>query len=142
MFKRILVPLDGSPRAERAIFVTAHIARASSASIVLVRVVESPINYAPYVFLPAALPDEKHEKEEASRYLEQVAQSDDLKGIEVSTAVEAGPPAMRLLEVVEDYRADLVVLCSHGYSGFKRWVLGSVAEKIVRHTSVPVLVLR
>src|SRR5215470_16056787 len=97
MFKHILVPLDGSPRAERAILVAARIACLSSASIILVRVVETPLEYPSRFALPA-LPNEDEEKNRAATYLEQVAQSDDLKGLAVQTVVAFGSPALKLLE--------------------------------------------
>ena len=146
MFKSILVPLDGSPRAERAILVAARIARASSASLILSRVVESPITFDyPVRFVqPDRLIERSAEQDmaEATGYLERVAQSDDLKGLEVKTLAVFGSPALKVLETAKAFQADLIVMCSHGYTGFKRWMLGSVADKIVRHTPVPVLILR
>jgi nucleotide-binding universal stress UspA family protein len=142
MFKNILVPLDGSPRAERAIIVAARIARASSASIMLVRVIEIPIEYPTHFAPPVHLKDESEEQKEAADYLKQVAQSKDLKDLDVKTEVVFGSPAALLLETAKTYHSDLIVMCSHGYTGFKRWMLGSVADKTARHTPVPVLILR
>lgn len=146
MFKNILVPLDGSPRAERAILVAARIARASSAAMILARAVESPItvDYPVRFVQPDLLIEKRAEKDatEATEYLAQVAQRDDLKGLVVKTAVVFGSPALKVLAMVETSQADLIVMCSHGYTGFKRWMMGSVADKIVRHTPVPVLILR
>lgn len=141
MFTKILVPLDGSQRAERAILVAARIARASSASILLVRAIEVPIVYPAY-FAEPPLTDEQKAKEQATDYLNQVAQSNDLKGVEVETSVVFGPPAAMVLQTAETEQPDLIVMCSHGYTGFKRWMLGSVADKIARHTPVPTLILR
>src|SRR6266576_5329505 len=53
-----------------------------------------------------------------------------------------GQPAVNILSAVDTRNIDLVVLCSHGYTGMTRWVLGSVAEKVARHARVPVLILR
>lgn len=144
MFKRIVVPLDGSARAECAIPVAARIAGASSASIVLVRVVTAPVNYRRPLGVP---PDvEQHmlaaELDGAKRYLEESAASGTLAGILVETKVPVGPDAATLLAEALSLPADLIVMCSHGYTGFKRWALGSVALKIARHSPVPVLVLR
>lgn len=141
MFTKILVPLDGSERAERAVAVAGRIARTSAASILLLRVVEVPIVYPAY-FAEPPLPDEQAAMDNAEHYLKQVAQSATLKGIEVETSVVFGSPAVRLLEAAETYRVDLIVMCSHGYTGLKRWMLGSVADKTVRHTSAPTLILR
>jgi len=141
MFTKILVPLDGSERAERAVAVAGRIARTSTASILLLRVVEIPVVY-PSHFAEPPLSDEQAAMDMAENYLKQIAQSATLAGIEVETSVVFGSPAVRLLEAAETYRVDLIVMCSHGYTGLKRWMLGSVADKTVRHTSVPTLILR
>jgi nucleotide-binding universal stress UspA family protein len=65
-----------------------------------------------------------------------------LKGIKTSTEVLFGVPALCILAAAESRRADLIVICSHGRTGFTRWVLGSVAHQLVHQRAVPVLVLR
>lgn len=142
MFKKILVPLDGSAGAEHAIFVAGRIARASSAKMLLVRVVEVPVEYGLHYAPPGYLQDIPGEKREAADYLKQVALSGDLKGIEVETAVVSGSPAMMILEVTKSFRADLIVMCSRSRTGFNRWTTGRVAEKLVRYSNAPVLLLR
>lgn len=141
MFKRILVPLDGSARAESALPVAARIARASSGVIVLMQVVNMPIEYSPYVAQSGIFTQEtlEVELEAAETYLRKVA--DKLHGVETKVEAVYGVPALAILSVVHEQRADLVVICSHGHTGFKRWVLGSVAQKVVHHSPVPVLVL-
>jgi nucleotide-binding universal stress UspA family protein len=146
MFKRIIVPLDGSARAEHAIPVAARIARASDASLVFVRATTIPIEYRRYVVSPAILPDVKQEAiegelDEVEHYLRTAATSDQLVGIHIDTKVLVGPAAPEILSAAESFQADLLVMCSHGYTGFKRWALGSVAQKVARHSPVPVLVL-
>jgi len=79
---------------------------------------------------------------EAEKYLLALTRSPDLDGVPTETMVLSGPIASTLLAVARSSRADLVVLCSHGYTGMTHWVLGSVAEKVARHAPVPVLVLR
>ena len=145
MFTRILVPLDGSDRAEQAVSVAARIARASGGTVILVQVVPTL----------AAFRAEKKPHEEAysenvfeevralpMNYLENVRKMAELVGVRTESRVEYGDVASSLLAAVEQLEADLVVICSHGYSGFKRWALGSIAHKIVPHSPVPVLVLR
>lgn len=137
MFKRILVPLDGSARAESALPVAARLARAYGASIELVRVVEAYAEYGAYL---QSMLDE--EKTEATRYLESAAKSIDLDGIEVEIKVPLGLVGKSILAEAQASHASLIVLCSHGYTGMKHWMLGSVAEKVARHASVPVFILR
>lgn len=141
MFKRILVPLDGSARAESALPVAARIARASGGGIVLVQVVNMLMEYGPYLGQAGIFTQEtmEIELEAAETYLRRVA--DKLHGVETKVEAIYGAPALAILSVVHEQHADLVVICSHGHTGFKRWVLGSVAQKVVQHSAVPVLVL-
>jgi nucleotide-binding universal stress UspA family protein len=144
MFKRILVPLDGSPRAEEALPVAARMARAAGGSIVLVRVVSTAMEYMPSVAAKPALFQTVGEvdKVQAESYLSAIADSDQFLHIAVDTQVLFGLIAPTILSVAAYQRADVIVLCSHGYTGATRWVMGSVAEKVARYGNVPVLVLR
>jgi nucleotide-binding universal stress UspA family protein len=145
MFKRILVPLDGSGRAEQALPIAARIARASGGSIVLVRVLSTA---------PAQMPSApgrpnliqtigEADRELAENYLEGLAGSDLLRGISVQTQVPVGLVAPSILSVASNKHVDLMVICSHGYTGVTRWwLMGSVAAKLARFAETPVLVLR
>jgi nucleotide-binding universal stress UspA family protein len=143
MFQRILVPLDGSTRAERAIPVAARIARASRGSVILVRVVSTIIEFWPYMAPQPALTQMANDTAltGAEQYLSAVSKTivDD---IPTETVALFGPPAPTILAAAHSHQADLIVLCSHGYTGMTRWLLGSVAEKVARHSAVPVLILR
>ena len=144
MFQRILVPLDGSFRAEQALPVAARIARATGGSLFLVQVVHPPIDYSGGL-APVPLMSEQVIESEmagAAEYLKAVAASLMLAGIETRTEVSWGIPAQCLIAAAEDQGIDLVVLCSHGRTGFTRWALGSVAHTLVHQSTVPVLVLR
>jgi nucleotide-binding universal stress UspA family protein len=145
MFKRILVPLDGSGRAEQALPIAARIARASGGSIVLVRVVSTE---------PAQLPSAparpnlvqsagEAERQLAETYLEGLTGSDLLREVSVQTEVPVGLVAPSILSVANNKHVDLMVICSHGYTGVTRWwLMGSVAAKLARFAETPVLVLR
>lgn len=142
MFKRILVPLDGSTRAERALPVAARLARAAGGSVVLVQVASVPITYSPYL-ASSAYAGEVIEEEltDAENYLKTIARSEVLAGIEVETKVLFGAAAQTVLSIASSYQVDLIVMTSHGRTGMKRWVLGSVAQKLARYSSIPVFVL-
>lgn len=145
MFKRILVPLDGSKRAERALPVAVRIVRATGGSLVLLRVVNPQIEYGGYLTQPVVLSTLNGVETggiEATQYLAEVAQSDVLAGIETKREVFYGASAATILSVAAEHGIDAIVLCSHGDTGFKRWVLGSVAQKVACHSPMPVLVLR
>lgn len=144
MFQRILVPLDGSERAEQAIPLAARLARASGGTLFLVRVVETLREvrvYAP--LMTAYLQDvEERERAEAMDYLTEKTAAGEFAGLKMHRVVVSGATPSTLLQVVQQEQIDLIVLCSHGYTGFKRWALGSVAQKVVRQSPVPVLILR
>ncbi|MDQ2905456.1 MAG: universal stress protein [Chloroflexota bacterium] len=144
MFQRILVPLDGSKRAERAIPIAARIARASGGSITLLRVVTTAIDTAGHTAESPRLMREVFEVDRARAidYLATIARLDELAGVETKTEVLFGLSAQTILSAAGPNETDLIIICSHGDTGFKRWVLGSVAEKVARHAPIPVLVVR
>ena len=145
MFKTILVPLDGSSRAERALPVATRIARTSGATIVLARVVSFLSEYWPPITTAHPSTAEtfmKADLEEASAYLDRVASSAQLAGISVKTAARFGPIVPTILAAATAYASDLIILCGHGHPGIAHWMMGGIAEKIARHASIPVLVLR
>lgn len=144
MFSRILVPLDGSARAEQALSEAARLARATQGALILVRAVAPPPRY-PATYVPAELaPNATYEtfEEEANSYLLGVSQSSGVAGIPIECHVSVGPPAPLVIEAATEYAADLIVMNSHGRTGLARWVLGSVAQQVVRHAAIPVLVVR
>jgi nucleotide-binding universal stress UspA family protein len=143
MFQRILVPLDGSTRAESALPVAVRLAQHSGGSVILLYVAEPPVSSGKFR-APQAYPQAPTDKElaEASAYLHTLAQSAELSGISTEIQTLFGGVASTILSATPSLHADLIVLSSHGYTGFKRWALGSVAHKLIPHSPVPVLVLR
>jgi nucleotide-binding universal stress UspA family protein len=142
MFHRILVALDGSQRAEQALPIATRLARASHGTLVLVRAVSSlaVLALSPDTMMAYQRASEA-ELEEAKVYLKYVANLNSIAGIHVESRVIEDHAAAAILSVAEARSVDLIVLCSHGYTGMKRWMVGSVAEKVLRHASVPVLLL-
>lgn len=144
MFQRILVPLDGSALAEQALPVAARLVRASGGTIILLQVAVVPI-----VERPDLTPAQEYGQQavaegylSAMEYLEQIARKDELADITVERHARFGDIAPTILSTAQSSQADLIVMSSHGYAGLKRWSLGSVAQKVARHSPVPVLVLR
>ncbi|MGH7618928.1 MAG: universal stress protein [Gemmatimonadaceae bacterium] len=136
MFKKILVPLDRSALAEQAIGEAALLARGSNATIDLV-LVHTPF---PFAGGPEA-PWNDAEWAAEHTYLEAVEH--DLRSgssVPVTHAIMRGNPIERICDRASD--ADLIVMTSHGRTGLSRVWLGSVADAIVRRTSIPVLILR
>lgn len=144
MFQRILVPLDGSARAERAVPIAARIAQVSNGSVHLLQVEALPPDYTGGLS-PAPLFTEatiERGKTEATTYLHHLAALPPLAAIPTTTEVLIGSPASEILAAAENRNIDLMVLCSHGRGGLTRWVLGSVASTLVQESAVPTLVLR
>lgn len=143
MFSQVLVPLDGSERAERAVPVAERIARYSGSRITLLQAVSRPAplsgTYTPHS--PAASLMEQ-DVAAARTYLAHVADWPLLRGLSVDVKAEIGSPAAVIAGVAETDDADLIVICSHGRVGPAHWLAGSIAERVSREVSVPVLVLR
>lgn len=144
MFTTILVPLDGSIRAEAALPVAACIARRTGATLVLVRVISVVTEAWPAILTSNPLLAEavvETDLTEVTEYLERIAASPELAGIPTKMIIQHGPPAPTLLNVIDLSQSDLIVLCRHGASGMARWMMGSVAEKIALYASVPVFIV-
>jgi nucleotide-binding universal stress UspA family protein len=145
MFQRIIVPLDGSRRAERAIPIAAHLARIARGSIVFLRVVAGSemgfYGMGPAVEVVPTMLETK--SAEADAYLLSIMTTfrDDLTGIKTETAVETGATASTIVSAARWEHGDLIVLCSHGETGLKRWVFNSIAVQAARYSPVPVLIL-
>jgi nucleotide-binding universal stress UspA family protein len=137
MFKRMLVPLDGSPRAEAVLSPVQELAQALGAEVFLLRVTVA------HVF-PGVDPTagEVDVVQHAEAYLADLAGRLRTAGLPVQTAVRYGEAAPEILAHIGDNAIDLVAMSTHGRSNLSRLLLGSVAEHVVRHAPVPVLLLR
>ncbi len=144
MYARVLVPLDGSPRAEAVLPLAARLVHASGGTLVLTRIVNVNPEFSPYFALPVgSAPQLTYDIiEDAKAYLELMRTHASLQGITVEAHVFLGLTAPALQDAITQTKADIVIMCSHGRVGFARWALGSVAQHIARHAPVPVLILR
>lgn len=144
MFQRIFVPLDGSARAEQALPVAARLARAAGGTVVLLRVVSVANEFVAYMTLePIPMPITINAAvAEARHYLKHVVQTHRLTDLQIESDVVVGPAATTILSMANSSKSDLIVMCSHGYTGVTRWALGSVAEKVAHHATIPILLLR
>jgi nucleotide-binding universal stress UspA family protein len=146
MFQKIVVPLDGSRCAERAIPVAARLARASGGSIVFVRVVLPPVELGKYAKQRMAIWEQRAyetQRAEAARYLAgmMITHANDLVGIDIDMGVTSGIIPAAICAVTRSEHADLIVMSSHGETGLSRWFYSSVAQEVSRRSPVPVLVL-
>jgi nucleotide-binding universal stress UspA family protein len=163
MYKKILVPLDGSKLAECALPHAEELAKScDAAEIILVSVTERVQGYKavegstePFVLSgggfgsslrppPQRIVPEAFGKKEkqADRYLSKIAGKLESKGVRVHTEVLFWPPAEAIASYAAQNGADIVVMSSHGRSGVSRWAYGSVADKVLRASCVPVLMVR
>jgi nucleotide-binding universal stress UspA family protein len=142
MYKKILVPLDGSQLAERALDPAEKLAQFFGSEIVLLQVIPfMPIYGAPELVTPLVV-DEKH-RESAERYLAALAEKLKAKGLQVSATVRTGQHvAGEILDFAKASAADLIVMNTHGRSGISRWFLGSVTLKVLSRSETPVLLIR
>jgi nucleotide-binding universal stress UspA family protein len=135
--KTILVPLDGSVLGELALAPAIDLARDKSARLVLLRAAEAHTTIADPTEAQVAV------VREAEEYLAGVRARVLAGGLEaVETSVWYGPAADAIVEAARYRDADLIVMSSHGRSGFGRLVLGSVAERVLRATATPILLIR
>jgi nucleotide-binding universal stress UspA family protein len=139
MFRKLLLPLDRSSLAEQAIGHAASIARESGAAIDIV-LVHEPFPFAGYADLPWGGDADATAEQ---KYLEAVA--DELKSgaqVTATCSVLRGAPAEMIIRRAREIGADLIVMTSHGRTGLSRTWLGSVADAVMRKSSIPVLMLR
>lgn len=134
----ILVPLDGSSLAEAALPKALELAEASEARMILLRAAQAH-------HLPGVDPTNAQVKVvgEAEEYLARIG--DRLAGLgfkKVECSVWYGPAPYAIVEAARLYKADLIVMTTHGRSGLGRLILGSVAESVLRGTTTPILLLR
>jgi nucleotide-binding universal stress UspA family protein len=142
--KRIIVPLDGSELAEQVLPHVVYLAKTMNLSIVLLRVTPSVGEYYRFTDFPMPADDLPEQIDaEALAYLEDQGKKIRNKGVSrVKTCLSHGPPAIGVSDLAKEIPNSLVAMTTHGRSGLGRWVLGSVADRVIRHSGGPVLVIR
>ena len=156
MYHKIVVPLDGSKLAEIVIpHVEAMAQGCGPSEVVLTTVTEtgslqarllepgqSPGGTSPAGDCPGVPDTADSRQKEARVYLAAMAQGLANKGIQARTRILRGRPAEEIASFAERESADLIIMATHGGSGISRWALGSVSDKVVRASDVPVLLVR
>jgi nucleotide-binding universal stress UspA family protein len=146
---RILITLDGSEFAERAVAPGLEVARRLGSQVTLLRM-EQPVSVAPEEIkqleqveygLGTRLTEDL--REEAKLYLGKIAQHYQREtGVMIKTVATIGPAATGILEYSEGHNIDLIVMATHGRTGLRRWVYGSVTEKVLRGAQCAMLIVR
>ena len=142
LYQRILVPLDGSSVAEAVLPQVQMLAECSGAEVVLLSVVSTP-SYD-YFIPDAAMAITLHEGQQTQSklYLERISAELKAQGFNVRAELCVGNVAESILDYAESVKADLIAMSTHGRNGIGRFLLGSVAEKVIRAAKVPVLLVR
>jgi len=153
VFKRILVPLDGSHDSSKAVDMAGDIAEKFDAEVLLLRVVvpegaaiaamTAPESASSaQIAIEAAEEMVRQDKAAGRKYLAGLRKTLQDRGVKTSTVVEVGAAAKIIQQVAKQEKADLIVMMTRGNTGVKRVLLGSVADAVVRSAVAPVLVIR
>ena len=151
MYKRILVPLDGSERSEAILPLVYVLARAYHADVILLRVVEYPAAlYAACYQYPPADPDlaesiqnqKRALYDEVRDYLEQIASNPSVAGITVRTEVSERPVVEAILDSAEHFQVDLIAMSASSHRAAIHRAVGAVADRVLKETGVPAVLIQ
>lgn len=144
MYQKVLVPLDGSEVAECALTHLKAIASGCDVvDVVLLKVMEPLSVPGDYVISEGdRVKLESRYRAEAQSYMETIVNQIGEGGLNVRADIIQGEAAESIVDYVDKQNVDLVIMATHGRSGIRRWAMGSVADKVVRHLNIPVLLVR
>lgn len=145
MFQKILVPLDGSELAEQALSPAVALSQVKNGELILLSVpVLKQMMMREQAGYGLLWPEDslRHSHQELTAYLQRLEQEYAHASLSLRTEVRDGDAAGVILDTAMAENVDLIVMSTHGRSGFSRWVLGSVTEKVLRQAPCPVLVIR
>ena len=144
MYKNILVPLDGSPRAERILPHVEGLALSGGSKVTLLQVVEADIpgGAGPFSELTRHRQEIARLTEEGAAYLMSIKERLEQQGIKVVTRIFYGPVAGAIIAAAEEEGADLIAMTSHGRGGLSRVFYGSVSAGVLQRIDRPLLLIR
>jgi nucleotide-binding universal stress UspA family protein len=140
MYDRILIPTDGSAESDEAAEAGLDLAEELGAEVHAISVVDAEL-VASATYTSGAAKNEERMHEEAEENAEALAERARERGLDAVAVVKTGIPAEKIVEYA-DGNADAIVMGTHGRSGMRRVLLGSVTDKVVRTSSVPVVTVR
>jgi nucleotide-binding universal stress UspA family protein len=141
MYKKILVPLDGSPLSESALMHAKLIARYEKSEIIILRIPEHIEPKFPAQAYAASIRQQKEANEEAAGYVNDKVANLHRFNFRAEGITREGPVPETILAVAEETHADMIAISSHGWKGLQRLLKGSVAEKVVQNAHIPVMVI-
>ena len=142
--KKILLPIDRSELSQQSFSYAKKIAENIKSKLVIIYVVDL-LSYSPsYNSIEAArfIPDKDFLERETNEILEKAKAYFDGSGVEVETKILWGSPSDKIIDYAEDENFDFIIMNTQGMSASKRFVIGSVANKVVKHATVPVMIVR
>ena len=150
MFERILVPLDGSKVGEAAIPVLKRLLTkcpaGTSVDVHLLGVITLLRHWVVVgeASAPVSYTDEELAiiKDRVQNYLQKTAESIQIKQVTVKILVTSGNAAEEIIKAAEEFNADLIAMSTHGRSGLRRMAFGSITDKVLRKSTIPVLMVR
>jgi nucleotide-binding universal stress UspA family protein len=147
MYKKILVPLDGSELAECVLpHVEVITGSGGVKNVTFLRVVKPfyPVGdyMGDYISAVDVVSINKEAVEDAESYLKQITEKVKYPGVKVGWEVVRGNEAESIIEYAKENEIDLIIIATHGRSGVSRWVMGSVADRVMRSACVPLLMVR
>lgn len=141
-YRKILVCLDGSPLAEAALPHAQMLASDEQAELILLRISANPA--AEFSFSDPGLANSliQEMEAEALAYMQSARAKLQRAGFRTSFLICQGPIAETILKTAAENHVDVIVMSTHGRSGVQRWLLGSVADRVVTHSNIPVMLIR
>ncbi len=142
MFKKILIPVDGSDTCDNVYEVAQDFYEKYKSIVVLVHVDDTSViqNYVSYPTPGMTIQLDGIER--SARILKTACEKLDIPDTHLKLTNLTGEPASAILDVAHEEKANLIIICTHGLGAAKRFLLGSVTDKVVHHADIPVLVLR
>jgi nucleotide-binding universal stress UspA family protein len=142
IFKRILVATDGSENAEKAASYGINIAKITGAEVHALYVISTQNAVTPRTVTGWGEAVEEYLENKGKVAIEKVKKMGKDAGVKIEPVFLRGIPADKVLEYAEENNIDLIVMGTQGLTGIKKFLIGSVAENVVRHSKIPVMVIR
>lgn len=140
-FRKILAPIDFSPASRNGLKHALRFAGEFGAELTLLYILE-PLTPASFAAIPGAVAFPEIDFTKAEKELRSLAASVRQQGEEPRWKIRVGVPSHEIVEVAKEADVDLIVIATHGYTGWKHFCIGSTAERVVRAAPCPVLVVR
>lgn len=143
MYRKILVPLDGSTLAEAALPHAEALAKLEDAEIIILRVPPIPVTeflaHDPNIAVMLV----EDAEAQTQKYLQEKVTDLKARGfVKVTGVMRQGAVPDTILTAADEAGADLIVMSTHGRAGMQRWLMGSVADRVVHHAHIPVMLIR